>query len=326
METIKYLWLLTGCLSLFACGSGGSEPSSVAEDSGTSHPQDPQALPNFTVVDFVAPSVVKNGIYNGKREYFQYEIKIQNTGVGPGDPDLVWFLSSTRPDFSTGYQFTRGELIRIGDYETLDLMPGETGVYRSQETSLSLGIKGDHYVKIWVNPDKGENFDTSENRVMEEHEIIESDYSDNFSEIAVINAPNGGANECAEAPDDDNKIIEDNLEENDSLEAAHPIDLGVEYEAWLCLDHRDIYKVDLVAGANYEIEVDNPTIVTSAGGTWVLINPDKSFLMNPDINNYSGIKSFTATQTGEHWLAFYDEFVLLDSLDHSYSFSISRLP
>jgi len=323
MEAIKYLLLLTGCLWLFACGGGGSDPSSVAEDSGAS---DPQALPNFTVVDFVAPSVIENGIHNSRRDFFQYEIKIQNTGVGPGDPDLAWVLSSARPDFSTGYRFTQGKLIRIDDHETLNLMPGETGVYRSQETSLSLGVKGDHYVKIWVNPDKGENFNTSEDRVMSEHEIEESDYSDNFSEITVINAPNGGANHCAEVPDDDNKMIEDSLEDNDSLEAAYPIDPGIEYEAWLCLDHRDVYKIDLVAGAKYEIEVGAPSIIDASGATWVLINPDLSFFMNPNSNNEKGVKSFTATQTGEHWLAFYDELLVLGSLDDSYSFSVRQLP
>jgi hypothetical protein len=63
----------------------------------------------------------------------------------------------------------------------------------------------------------------------------------------------------------------------------------------------------LEAGIEYEIIPDIAML-----GAWVLINPDKSFLMNLDINNYKGIKSFTATQTGEHWLAFYDEFVLLN--------------
>ena len=321
MKTIKYLLSLTGCLLIFACG-GGSDNSSVAGDAGGSDegaPSDPQSLPNFTVVDFVAPSEVKDGVYSGRYGSFQYEITIQNTGTAPGHPDLVWVLSSARPDFSTGYRFTRDKLIRINNSDSIYLMPGETGVYRSNKTRLPLGVRGDHYVKIWVNPDKGENFDTRKDRVMTEHETQESDYSDNFSEIAVINAPNGGANRCTEED-------EDNLEENDSLETAQHIDLGTEYKAALCLDHRDVYKVDLVAGEHYEIEVEATSIVTASGATWVLINPDRSFLMNPNSNNDRGVKSFTATQTGEHWLAFYDELNVPKSLDHYYSFNIRHQP
>ncbi|RUM94451.1 MAG: hypothetical protein DSZ28_03150 [Thiothrix sp.] len=260
MEATKRILLLMGVLFLFACGGSDSDPdpASVAEDNGAN---DPQGLPNFTVIDFVAPSVIEDGAHNGKYSFFQYEITIQNTGVGPGRPDLVWVLSSARSDFSTGYRFTQDKLIRIGEHESIYLMPGETGVYRSHKTSLSLGVKGNHYVKIWVNPDKGENFDTSEDRVMSERETEESDYFDNFSEIAVIHAPNGGANHCTEIPDEENNhLVEDNLEENDSLETAFPIDLGTKYEATLCLDHRDVYKVNLVAGANYTIEVSAPFI------------------------------------------------------------------
>jgi len=319
METMKYFLLLAGYLLVFACGSGGPEPSSVAEDSGAS---DPQALPNFTVVDFVAPSIVEE-----KGSHFRYEISIQNTGVGPGQPDLVWELSSTMPDFSTGYRFNKSSLTRIDNNKSTSLMPGEKGVYAVSKSLLPLGVKGDHYVKIWVNPDKGENFDTSENRVMSERETEESNYSDNFSEVAVINAPNGGANECTEIPDEENHhLVEDNLEENDSLGAAFPISLDTKYEATLCLDHKDVYKINLVAGVKYQIEVGSPLIISSARSTWVLINPDQSFFMNPSFTNKEGVKAFMATQTGEHWLAFYDSHPITRFLDDSYSFSISRLP
>jgi hypothetical protein len=263
------------------------------------------------VVDFLAPSTLDGPGY-------EYRVTIQNTGTGEGYPDLAWQLFSTTQDFSSGYRYEPIHLTRI-DGETNKLSPDETGVFKGGPDDWIYGsgmiqAAGDQYLRIWVNPDQGVFFETTEEKVMEEYDDLESDYTDNITPTAIVNVSDDYYENFLR------KCVEDNFEENDSYDTVASIDLSTEYQVKLCFDNIDYFRVNLAEGTNYELNIKGTGFKTDL----VVVNPDKTYLMKDRGFETDGIKPFKAPLTGAYWIAFYDNH--LSGGTSKASFSISVIP
>jgi hypothetical protein len=141
-------------------------------------------------------------------------------------------------------------------------------------------LTGQVYIRLWVNPDLGVDV------FADEHEMEESDYSDNQSDILAVNNQND-MGKC--------NFEEEPMEENDSLTAAPIIILNTEYATMLCNDFVDIYSIDLIQGQRYRFDIQDRVYLMSI----ILLAPDGGtvFVAENDV-------VFTAQRPGIHKLVF----------------------
>ena len=269
-------------------GSGGNATPGFNDDgSGGMGPSEnpSEGLPNFAITDFVTASSFVFGSQD-----FSFSVSIVNTGTVEADVPSGWIMESISDDFSTGFMRTRMNLVKRSDAGSNTLGPGEEAVFvPALPRGLYIPANEDHYVKFWLNPDTGVYFETSEPMVMEQREIQELSYDDNVSDIRAVSI---------ETPNPDLTCEDEPLEENDTLETAPLISLGVSYELTNCFDVLDILAVELTEGNSYEI-TSTGSIGWTNISTLTVIRPTGDYLLQE-----AGIGTvLSALETGVHRIA-----------------------
>ena len=269
---------LLAALSLAARGGGGSGPPPTAPADGDpdapSGPPDPDTTPPETNAppDFVVSDLVLSPRTTEDR--LSVSVSIANVGEGAGTVPDTWFLVSTSPDLSSGYAPHLASLgATAGGNRVLE--SGEEGTFEVSSDfrggiKLDLERSGTHYARLWLNPDLSSNFSNPEDSVVASHAVVESDYVNNLSAIVEFErAPREGVPPGEECEPDE-------LEENDSLDAAALIALDTEYVINPCDDWLDVLAVELASGQAVEIVFDDGSIwyrtVIAPDGTYVVRN------------------------------------------------------
>lgn len=255
-------------LALTACGGGGGgdEPFLDAPSPGgggdTGTPR-----PNFAVLAFdTAPRT--RGLD------LSASVSVANLGETGAAVPGAWLQVSGTEDFSDGWAKVDVTLRPSNPGQPPVLEPGEerqftlASVASPESVVLGLAREGRHYARIWLNPDLSAHFENPEPRVETSHEIVETDYADNRSDVVSFMSGDG----------DDPTLRGcdvDVYEENDSLEAAAPLALDTPFDVNHCDDRLDVFEVDLVEGQAYtltSVDTGSQTVlytIVDASGRYV---------------------------------------------------------
>ena len=270
-------------LLLAACGGGGGggtplpgadggvDPSGTFSDGGDIG-GDSTSPPDFAVVD-IATSATSNGP-------FSVSVTIANGGAGAAPVPAAWFMFSPEPGFTDNYAFREVTLLPQTPGESPVLEPGEARVFVASSTLglpevfFGLSRDGVYHARLWINPDLSARLLNPEETVVESHEAIESDYTNNLSpETSFEELPppaSEGYSPSACAPDVH--------EENDTLADATPIAADQRYDFNGCDDSFDATVIELEAGRSYELSDPESE---NRGSSWsvTVVDPNGRYLV-----------------------------------------------
>lgn len=227
--------------------------------------EDPTGIANLVVVDFVGPeSLDSTGAGS-------FSATIANTGTAAATLPEAWLMTSLVEDFSSGFAekpVTLADTSVDGDGV---LEPGESAIFdlvgdfdrRFRLPILSGPVLA---VKLRLNPDTSEIFDTPTGVLQPNRALLESDYSDNDSEVLMVGSPPGSC-------------TPDALEENDSIEQAALIMPDTTYEIGNCDDTLDVFALDLPAGGRYEVLAGDDSYRLGGSVRMTVLAPDGSFVL-----------------------------------------------
>ncbi len=295
-------------IAFFALASGvGSNANSIAASTKQSLPYDFQ-LTNFQE---------RQSDYEG----FDWTATLKN--LGPGVARIPWLMAlseSTSEDFSTGPIVSYDEIVRIDGKSEKFLQAGDSIEITNEKNTHAVGLvaRFTHtptYVKIEIDPDSSSNAllnPPNPKRKPLSQGPGETNYANNVSNTIVVKRE-----KYATKP----PCIEEETEENDSITSATLIKTGIEYISILCMDDRDLFRINLTGGMQYELLfVKAPTT-----GRVVLFDPKNRMVFDElplVIERLNRKLRFKAPVSGKYTLVYTRSRMVLAHVRESIHFKI----
>jgi len=288
-------WNQLSIVIVFAALSGCSGSSNSPK--GNKPDNNAQNLPNWTLSNYTAAPTYT--------DRFVWSATLTNTGNSEAvAPRNGFLIESISPDFATGFRYRNQDVIYENPNSSLDpistrlIAPGESIQITSKDrqspvSRASLNYEftwTPTYVKFWINPDIGKTHfqsltvpQTSYGSVYSHSEL---NYLDNQTNASYVE----------KVPRIDEPCTETDSEENDTLNSAQSVTIGVTFPVSLCLDSVDVFDALMEASSNYLIQPEN----MGRGNTTKLlvVSPSGEYRLrtNDLINNIE----VTTTEAGLH--------------------------
>ncbi|MDO6461518.1 hypothetical protein Q4485_12490 [Granulosicoccaceae sp. 1_MG-2023] len=282
MTTLMRHGALAAALLVGGCGGGSSLPGSVDidnADSGSSAGENAsgtdsgsnsgsEAKGNLMITSYTTDELVEVNLPNKRMGGTPaIYLTIANTGTAPIEVNTLWYLVSYTDQsvsLENGDYLLYNSVVKRLDPDADGsniLGPGETGTF-SGGSAIEYVLYGERYSRVAVNlPLEAFDIEDYDVRIFDSAEIervVEDDYSDNISEVAVTEVRHlddgGGYLHDIELFYSPCSAYDEASEDNDSPATAVPIEVGERFSSTIACDWRDFFRVELVKGAVYEVD------------------------------------------------------------------------